>query len=53
MSRLSETAQDYGGVAGPWFLVYHGQLTEDSEVPVEVCAPTGLEGRIDGRRDAP
>jgi effector-binding domain-containing protein len=39
MERLGKAAQEYGGLAGSWFVVYHGQLTEDSEVPVEVCAP--------------
>lgn len=42
MSRLGKTAQEYGGVAGSWFVVYHGQVTEDSEVTVEVCAPISL-----------
>jgi effector-binding domain-containing protein len=39
MGRLQKTAQEFGGLAGSWFVVYHGQLTEDSEIPVEVCAP--------------
>ena len=32
----------YGGLTGPWFVVYHGQIADDSEVPVEVCAPISL-----------
>jgi effector-binding domain-containing protein len=46
MGRLEKSAQAYGGVAGSWFVVYHEQLTEDTEVPVEVCAPInpGQEG---------
>jgi effector-binding domain-containing protein len=41
MGRLEKKAQEFGGLAGSWFVVYHGQLTEDSEIPVEVCAPIG------------
>jgi hypothetical protein len=42
MDRLGKTAQAYGGLAGSWFVVYHGPLNDESEVPVEVCAPIGL-----------
>jgi DNA-binding transcriptional MerR regulator len=37
--RLSESVQRYGGVAGSWFVVYYGEVNEDSDGPVEVCAP--------------
>ena len=42
MDRLGKTAREYGGLIGPWFVVYHGQIADDSEVPVEVCAPISL-----------
>jgi hypothetical protein len=42
MGRLAKIAREYGGLTGPWFVVYHGQIAEDSEVPVEVCAPISL-----------
>jgi DNA-binding transcriptional MerR regulator len=37
--RLIRAANDHGGVAGPMFVVYHGEVNEDSDGPVEVCVP--------------
>ena len=37
--RLIRTADGHGGVAGPMFVVYHGEVNEDSDGPVEVCLP--------------
>ena len=48
--RLVRTAGDHGGVAGPMFVVYHGEVNEDSDGPVEVCVPIGMT--TDGSRDA-
>ena len=39
MGRLGKTAANYGGVTGPLFVVYHGRMSEDTEVLAEVCAP--------------
>jgi DNA-binding transcriptional MerR regulator len=39
MDRLDEAAQAHGGLAGSWFVIYHGEVDEDSDGPVEVCAP--------------
>jgi DNA-binding transcriptional MerR regulator/effector-binding domain-containing protein len=39
--RLLESAKGHGGVAGPMFVVYHGEVSEDSDGPVEVCVPVG------------
>lgn len=39
MCRLAEAAQDLGGVVGPMFAIYHGEVDEDGDGPVEVCAP--------------
>lgn len=39
MRRLGGAAQGYGGVVGAPFVVYHGEVTEDSDGPVEVCIP--------------
>lgn len=39
MDRLDEAAQARGGLAGSWFVVYYGEVDEDSDGPVEVCAP--------------
>lgn len=40
--RLWKTADGHGGVAGPMFVVYHGEVNQDSDGPVEVCLPIGL-----------
>ena len=39
MTRLATTAQSYGGVAGSEFVVYYGEVNEDSDGPVECCIP--------------
>lgn len=43
MKRLGASAHELGGLTGPWFVVYHGQVTGENEVPVEVCAPIAPE----------
>lgn len=43
IGRLVETAEKYGGVAAPVFVVYYGEVNEDSDGPVEVCVPVGAE----------
>ena len=49
MARLDDSANRYGGMAGPEFVVFHGEVNEDSDGPVEVCAPIDLsrEGATD------
>ena len=44
--RLAAVAQRYGGPAGPRFVVFHGEVTEDSDGPVEVCLPVAA-GAVD------
>jgi DNA-binding transcriptional MerR regulator len=39
IERLVESAQTRGGVAGPVFVVYHGEVSEDGDGPVEICVP--------------
>jgi DNA-binding transcriptional MerR regulator len=39
MERLLAAADRFGGVAGPPFVVYRGEVNEDSDGPVEVCVP--------------
>jgi|SwirhisoilCB2_FD_contig_31_3137621_length_690_multi_7_in_0_out_0_2 effector-binding domain-containing protein len=52
MGRLHKTAEEVGGRADHWFVVYHGQFTEDTpEIPVEVCAPIGRDQ--EGAADVP
>ena len=55
MARLAATARDHGGVAGHPFVVYYGEVNEDSDGPAEACVPiaptVGLE-RGTARRGA-
>jgi DNA-binding transcriptional MerR regulator len=39
MFRLIERAAPYGGRVGPPFVVYHGEVNQESDGPVEVCVP--------------
>jgi len=39
MSRMACAAGDHGGLRGPLFVIYHGEVNQDSDGPVEVCAP--------------
>jgi DNA-binding transcriptional MerR regulator len=41
IGRLGGSAETHGGVAGPVFVIYHGEVNEDSDGPVEVCVPIG------------
>lgn len=37
--RLLNSAENYGGPAGATFVVYYGEVNDDSDGPVEVCVP--------------
>ena len=50
MDRLVASAADRGGASGPAFVVYHGEVSEDSDGPVEVCVPVATS---EGAADAP
>lgn len=39
IGRLVEMAQAGGGMAAPVFVIYHGEVNEDSDGPVEICVP--------------
>jgi DNA-binding transcriptional MerR regulator len=39
LTRLANVAREYGGPCGALFAVYHGEVNEDSDGPVEVCVP--------------
>jgi DNA-binding transcriptional MerR regulator len=39
IGRLVTTAETAGGLAGPVLVIYHGEVNEDSDGPVEVCVP--------------
>lgn len=44
MRRLRHAAEGHGGAVTPPFVVYHGEVNEDSDGPVEVCIPIGEAG---------
>jgi len=44
MSRMMRTTPAHGGVTGPPFVVYHGEVNHDSDGPVEICVPVAHEG---------
>lgn len=39
LGRLSASARDHGGVKGHPFVVYYGEVNEDSDGPAEACVP--------------
>jgi len=39
MCRLAGTAGRCGGVSGEQFVIFHGEVNEDSDGPAEVCTP--------------
>lgn len=50
MGRLMNAARRYGGPAAPPFVVYYGEINEDSDGPAEACVPIDrtYEGSSDG-----
>jgi DNA-binding transcriptional MerR regulator/effector-binding domain-containing protein len=51
LGRQHNIAEQVGGAAGPSLVIYHGEVNEESDGPVEVCVP--IEGRQGGGVDAP
>jgi DNA-binding transcriptional MerR regulator len=45
-ARLTAVADRHGGPAGPRLVVFHGEVTEDADGPVEVCVPV-TPGAVD------
>jgi hypothetical protein len=43
-----KSAQRYGGVIAAPFVVYHGEINEDSDGPAEACVPIALATADDG-----
>jgi DNA-binding transcriptional MerR regulator len=39
MQRVTQQAETHGGPTGPMFVIYHGEVTHESDGPVEVCIP--------------
>jgi len=45
-ARLTAVAGRSGGPAGPRFVVFHGDVGEDADGPVEVCVPVRPEAAV-------
>ncbi|NUT96326.1 MAG: MerR family transcriptional regulator [Saccharothrix sp.] len=39
MTRVEKAAGEFGGVSDAPFVIYHGEVNEESDGPVEVCVP--------------
>ncbi|MEJ2858618.1 MULTISPECIES: MerR family transcriptional regulator [unclassified Saccharothrix] len=44
MTRVEKAAGEVGGVSAAPFVIYHGEVNEDSDGPVEVCMPISTQG---------
>jgi DNA-binding transcriptional MerR regulator len=55
MWRLAGSAGEYGGIVAPQFVVYHGEVNQDSDGPVEICTPidpaVDVAGAVPVRRE--
>ena len=49
LGRLSGNAEQLGLKTGDSFVIYHGEVTEDSDGPVECCVPVIGEAELDGQ----
>jgi len=49
IERLYGIARErFGGAVAPVFVIYHGEVNQDSDGPVEVCVPVCAPGHVDG-----
>ncbi|WP_238598726.1 MerR family transcriptional regulator [Saccharothrix sp. ALI-22-I] len=48
MGRLLRAAEGYGGTSAAPFYVYHGEVNDESDGPVEACFPVGTDGPPSG-----
>jgi DNA-binding transcriptional MerR regulator len=48
IGRLIESADSFGGQAGPTTVIYHGEVNEDSDGPVEACVPIAPDQEVTG-----
>jgi DNA-binding transcriptional MerR regulator len=58
LGRLAQAAREHGGgVGGELFVIFHGEVNEDSDGPVEVCVPVTrpdcVPAGLATRREAP
>jgi DNA-binding transcriptional MerR regulator len=43
MPQQDKVARHLGGLAAPQFVIFHGEVNQDSDGPVEVCTPIDLD----------
>jgi DNA-binding transcriptional MerR regulator len=48
IGRLTQSAEAFGGQSGPTTVIYHGEVNEDSDGPVEVCVPIARDRAVAG-----
>ena len=48
MVQLATAATAYGGMVGPPAVVYHGEVSQDSDGPVEICVPIPVDPEAPG-----
>jgi effector-binding domain-containing protein len=46
IGRMREIAPEFGGITGPVFAIFYGAVNEDSDGPVEICAPVSADQAI-------
>lgn len=46
--RLLKIAEDFGGISAAPFVIFHGELNEDSDGPVESCVPVAVDAPPSG-----
>ncbi|HEX6681957.1 MAG TPA: MerR family transcriptional regulator [Candidatus Limnocylindrales bacterium] len=55
MPRQAKSAAEHGGMVAPQFVIFHGEVNQDSDGPVEVCTPidpaAGAPDEIPTRRE--
>jgi DNA-binding transcriptional MerR regulator len=44
IGRMWDVAPGVGGIVGPVFVIFHGEVSAESDGPVEVCAPISADG---------
>lgn len=49
LGRLYGKAEQLGLESGDSFVIYHGEVNEDSDGPVECCVPVAGEADLDGQ----
>jgi DNA-binding transcriptional MerR regulator len=46
-SRLGEAGPGLQGIDGAPYLIFYGEVSDDSDGPIELCRPVGSQGNVD------